>query len=356
MKKHALHILPIMLFIFVMWPHDALHAQTDGSSGSIDLLFDQINRAQDAVQQTKTQNISLQVSPRTPGANEEITVAVSGFGSNLNEFFYTWTVNGTRVASGYGVTSIQTIVGDVGERTHINVSMQTRDGNTVERGTVLVPQSIDILWEAVDAHTSPFYRGKALPSYDSTIKLTALSSLYDQSGVAVNPSSVTYRWEKNGRGGSLAQYSGYGGNTAQMTANFSRREHRASVEIIDDARSIRAFKSVNITLHDPDVVFYERHPLNGIEYENALTDTITTNESLRIIAEPYYMDQNSPFDISYTWTMNNSTLTNQPQMDRGEIQLIAEPDQRGRSLLEVEARNDSRILQNDSQTLEIEIE
>ena len=59
----------------------------------------------------------------------------------------------------------------------------------------------DVLWEALDSHTPPFYKGKPLPSNESYIRAVAISGSF-------NPRTTTYTWNRGGK--TVASASGLG--------------------------------------------------------------------------------------------------------------------------------------------------
>jgi hypothetical protein len=53
-----------------------------------------------------------------------------------------------------------------------------------------------LLWQANDAYVPPFYKGKALLTEGSDVKIVAMPEIKSGSGT-INPKNLTYSWKKD---------------------------------------------------------------------------------------------------------------------------------------------------------------
>src|SRR5688572_16598777 len=88
----------------------------------------------------------------------------------------------------------------------------------------LKAQEVDLLWQA-ETYTLPFYKGKALWSKESRVKLLAIPR---GPGVG-NPLNLTYKWTKNGT--VLGNINGVGKNTIAFTDSIISRPQTIQVDI-----------------------------------------------------------------------------------------------------------------------------
>lgn len=322
----------------------------------IQSILNQIEIAGQAVQDVQSGGIAIGITPPYPEPHQEVTASFVGFGVNTNEARVSWFVDGKPAGSGTGVTSIKTKLGRAGEPTVISATIEPLETAPFTRSIIVVPSTVDLLWESLDAYTPPFYRGKALPSHDSIVKITAIPNVFDRSGNKVQPYELNYSWSLNGRKRDLSEYSGFGKNTAYAFGSFLNRGHLVSAELSSTTRGIDVRKFTLFILNDPEIVFYKKEALEGIVFERAVGSqtSITNEDSLRLIAAPYSFDMRNGFsDLTLRWRMNNGELNNTEEMIRGELPLVTE--RRGRSRLTLEITTD-KILQKATGRVEIAVE
>lgn len=319
-------------------------------------LLNQIDGAEQVVQDTHSSGISIQIDPPYPEPHQEIKASFAGYGINLNEAMVSWFVDGRLVRSGYGLSSIKTVLGSTGEATIISATVEPIETASFTRSRIIVPNTIDLLWEAVDAYVPPFYKGKALPSYDSIVKLTAITNIFDASRNKVKQEDLVYSWSLNGRKRDLSAYSGYGKNTAYALGSFLNKGYLAGVEISNSARGVDVRKSTLFILNDPEIIFYRKEPLGGVKFENALGAqvSIEREDPVRLVAFPYSFDLRNGFDdLNMSWKLNNNTIKSTGSMLWGEIPLTSQV--KGISRLGIEIST-SKILQKAKRQIEISVE
>lgn len=293
-------------------------------------------------------NITLTMTPEFPRANEEVTVTAQGFSVDLDRAEVSWYENGVLKKKGVGARSFSFTTGALGEASSLRVVVASPSRGLFRETLAIRPAEVDILSEA-DSYTPPFYKGKGLPSGESRLRLTALPFLAAGNGRLLNPASLVYSWEQDGK--KLLAESGFGKQSATIRGPLLFQESIVSVEVSSLDESLKAKKTIFFDAESPRVLFYEKHPLRGILYERALKEkyTLLTDEfSLR--AEPYFFPRLSlPAGtaresalLEFGWSVNSRSVPSQKQ---NELILRKEAEGRGGSRVELTIKDVRKLLQ-----------
>lgn len=290
--------------------------------------------------------ITFKVSPETPGQNQAVTVSVQSYAIDLNSTSLTWYVDKEVVASGVGTKSVQTMTKGPGETVAVNVVIATLDGARYDKQLLLQPIEIDLLWEA-DTFVPPFYKGKALPTYKSLVKLNAIPRF---NTLASDPSLYSYKWTANQTQG-LGQ--GLGKNGVFVAMKYSGSPVPVSVKVNNPAipgesgRPAQAGSAMqNITAVDPQILFYEDAPLLGIRFERALLGSVNTSgTTFTLRAVPYFFsnDDTVNTNVVYAWLKDNVKLD--PGFDPNTFTLKKEGTSAQTSAIGLSVQNRKRVLQ-----------
>jgi|GEM_PF-704678 len=303
--------------------------------------------------------LGLTYSPASIKPGDRVTISIQDYGNPTDSLFINWYVDGVLFSSGIGIKSIAFNAGPVGTVSTVYAEVTKKSGSVERTAPVVIgPSYIDILWEAVDAQVPPFYKGKALPSWDTIIKTFAIPEVYSAENQQTPRSSFVYTWEKNGRATDLSLQSGYGKDSVYALADFARKQHRIGVEISHSSLGLTSSGSVSIKLHDPETLLYEKHPLQGIIFERTLPLQVSqprSSGSLRVVAYPFGMDARNRRDVVFSWKLNGRTLNNTGTMRNGEIPLVSS-EQGGISSIQVEVTNETKPLQSTKGSLNIKVE
>jgi len=304
--------------------------------------------------------LTLVSSPTNPKPGETITITMSDYGQSTSSANIDWYVDNELFSSGIGIKSISFKASDIGIVNTIHANVTRSNGQVQTTAPITVGASyVDILWEAIDAKTLPFYKGKALPSWDTIIKAYVIPEVYSASGVRVPASTFVYTWKKNQRAIDLSAQSGYGKQSAFVLADFARKQHLVSVNLSNETAAVTAGNTVAVKLYDPQILLYEKRPLDGIIFERSLSGEIAqprANSALRIVAYPFGLDSRSGANVSFKWWLNGRSLTNSGTMYTGEIPLISNNTQRGTSTVSLEVTNWEKPLQSAKGSIKIDVE
>lgn len=287
--------------------------------------------------------VTLEVSNETPGPFTPVSFKLVSYDIDLDRATTTWFVNGKGALSGVGRKTFATSTRDVGEPLHVLVTIQ-RGNDVITKEKTLIPSEVDILWEAIGSYAPPFYRGKALPGSEATIRAVAVPNII-VSGKKIATASAVYQWKLNDKFREFSNQSGFAKNTVQfVTGLFNDTE---AVEVIASSFDTKAAarKKTAVDREDTKILLYEKHPLYGIQYENALINDVAigTNE-VSFVAEPYYFSSpDRETSLSYEWEVDGGRVA-----EGGEKQsefVVAGAGAEGNFYVSVFAKHLSIILQ-----------
>ncbi len=195
-----------------------------------------------------------------------------------------------------------------------------------------------------DTYTPPFYKGKALHSYNGSFKVIALPEFIDMSGKIIDPKELIYSWSKNGN--VVADSSGYGKSTfISSQTSYLREGEDITVEVSAPRDNIVAQRNITIKPTVPKIIFYENSPLHGVVYEKSLSGSFgLKNEEISIIAEPFFFSipSRNSSNLETTWKLNGSTVYN--SQNKTDITLRKVGDT-GASNLGITIQNKAKLLQ-----------
>ena len=217
----------------------------------------------------------------------------------------TWNKDGLTQKVGVGEMTYTTILGASGERTFIQAVI-TLGGDTITKNISYTPGTVDLVWQAVDSYTPPFYKGKALPSYESQIKITAITD-------AKFSQDTTYNWERDFK--NKPDVSGFQKDTFYVTGSILETSHNIGVTVRESQRSTAASNHIQIPLHDPMVKIYPAHNQVVPFFSTTKPVLLGRGEVLSFAAIPYYFSTTNPETLSYTWRVNGNNIPNAERLN-----------------------------------------
>ena len=295
-------------------------------------------------------DIIVSVVPPNPAPNEETTITLKSFVYNLDTVLITWFQNGKTATSGIGKKSFSVTAPNTGETTiTAKVSLP---GGGVEVAATIKPSVMVLLWEATDSYVPPFYRGKALPSADSEVKVVAMPEI--KSGVGYVPAgNMTYYWKKNYT--NEVDGSGYGKNFFIYTDDYLEDASNISVTAatIDQKSSVDA--NIYIGTVPPKILFYKNDSISGTRWDEALPENHKINGHEIVEAIPYFI---SPKEIGHpsliwSWFINDDKI-NLTNLRKNLMPLVAQEGVSGTSRLRLNIENREKIFQTTNKEINIE--
>lgn len=290
------------------------------------------------------QNISIDVTPEIPGPEESVLIEIESFITDLNRGQIVWRINGKTVKKGTGAKTLRFTNGSIGEKTNISITITTQEGLTFEKKLSFIPALVDIIWET-DTYTPPFYKGKPLPTSESSLKLVALPQFSTNKKIIINPNNFIYTWSKDRR--IIGKQSGFGRKTLTTKSPLLYQNSHIKVEVSSFDNSLRAKKEIFVFATEPNIIFYEKHPLLGILYNKALTGSFSFRKNEVVFrAEPYYFSQKDILEkkVVFRWLLNGQLF--EPTISPQEVVLRQTEETGGVARLNVSVNNLNKLLQN----------
>lgn len=296
-------------------------------------------------------NFNVRLTPPFPGPSEVVTAEVISNLINVNTTPITWLLNRKIRLQGVGKSSFTFKTGEVGSVTLFRVEVTTEQVGVVAKDIEIRPSDVDILWEA-DTYTPPFYKGRALPTSKSYIKMVGIPHFVATSG-KVAPENLVYQWKKTYTPN--PNDSGLGKNTYLYRGGYSLNEDVVDTVISTADNKISVSKKTKISIREPKIVFYERRPLEGVRYENFLGGSFDLKEKeLTLRAEPYFFsfsnaDNNS---ADFTWQLDGKKLETDPDK-KSEFTLRKPENGSGRAGITLKIENTRYDLQSASKNISL---
>jgi len=262
--------------------------------------------------------IQYVVSPETPGPNTQVTIEAQGVGTYLGDSTITWSQDGKVVLSGVGQRDFTFTTGALGKQTRIHVVIKSATEGTLTNDWVFIPSSINMIWEA-DTSVPPLYRGKALYSGGSNLKVVAFPSIV-VNGKGLPASSLSFQWTVNDN--PLPQLSGLGQNSLSFTGDQLQAAEDVAVTVYYGASKV-GYGEVFIPTTVPQILIYDKDPLRGLLLDTALPSALSLSaKEFTIQAVPYYFANQSINSgaSTYAWTLNDEDTTG-PNASRGMLTL-----------------------------------
>lgn len=291
-------------------------------------------------------DVVLTISPENPKAGEQVTATLTSYATNLNVSFISWLTNDELITEGVGKRFFSFNVGDLNTDLVLSARINTTSGDSILKTLTITPTEVDLLWEAVDSYVPPFYKGKALPLQEATIKVVAIPNVYTL-GSKVNPQNLSYTWRRDG---SVAQESsGWGKNYYIFKNSYLEKENEVEVEATDILSKVKPFGVTTLKIYQPKIVFYKKEADFGLDLKRAVIDNYDLpKEGATLVAVPYFFSpkNTNKEDLKVEWEIDGEKISS-PAI-KNELSLRGEEGGSGTSAV--------RVLFNNTKTLFQELE
>ncbi len=301
---------------------------------------------------TNSGDISVTLIPEVPGPNENVKITLISYTTDLNQAKITWKTNGKIALTGVGKKTFEVMSGGNGVNTNIEINIVLVDGGELTKTIQISPREMDMLWQALDSYTPPFYKGRALPGGEGIIKIVALPMLGGSSTVIAG-SNLVFNWKRNSD--SVQNLSGYG--KSSFIFKNSYLSDTDTIEAMAYSTSWNAKKSITVGINPPQLVFYQKDPLSGILYNKALGSEFEMKKNeMTLIAEPYFISPNDKrsTDLEYSWQINEQSITS--PVNKNELVVrVPEKSPGGIATIKLAIENTKKLLEDVKATLTINL-
>lgn len=297
-------------------------------------------------------DILVETVPEIPGPNEQVTVKLNSYSFNLNNYYIAWFENGEQKSAGYGTREYSFRTGGSGMVTNITAVIEI--GNEVFRKELrFAPSEIDLLWEVVDGYTPPFYKGKALPLKQSTIKVTAIPET--QLIAPTDAPNLIYYWDKNYQRDVRA--SGFGKQSFTFIADPLNVNEKVSVTANDRRENSFARNTIDIPTdtYKPKILFYKIDENDRVLTNRALNaDPVIEGDTVRLSFHPlnFSTTQENFIDLFVLWNINEEQRPPQDFENQNELH-ISSGGETGNVPISVTLEGVSNVLQKHTESINI---
>ena len=313
-------------------------------------VFFGIARAEFSLADIKT---TIEVSPKNPKSYQSVLLSISSPFIELGRAEITWSLDTKIALKGVGAKNLWFKTGPVGSVNKVGVVIKTLDGNIIYKDTVITPSDVDMLWESY-TYTPPFYKGKALDTQESLIKIVAIPHIIDTNGIKLSPENLIYKWKTKGELRSEA--SGFGKNIYVFRNGIVPVLETIEVEVSSVDGISLTDKTLTLIITDTKPIIYQNDPLLGVLFNKTLTGTIDMNNisgnEIRLSAYPFFFSIiKNKEEINYSWKMNRKILNT----DSDSIVFI-KPATAGSSQIELRATGDLSVFQRGNTDFSIDFD
>lgn len=245
-------------------------------------------------------SLSITLSPQYPQPGETVTARIDDYSISAAGASISWQRDGEVVPVSAGTRAIEFTIPNTGDSTRLTVALSLPSGGRMVAERTIVPRYLDVILEP-QTYTPRFYAGRALPSHNSVVRVTAL---LHEANKLVDPTKYTYTWRLNNKViGGGGQRGGYKtdivipyGLTSTLTVDVQDQTGQTV------SRRLFSIPSVPVELQ-----LYEVSTLYGLS-EKIVSDSFSMiGNSLTLRAVPYYLDLRAgdSQDIFTEWSINN---------------------------------------------------
>lgn len=286
-------------------------------------------------------DILVKISPENPAPKENTNITLNSYAYNLDSVLISWSVNGKNVSSGIGKKSFSLNAPEAGSQTDVVATISLSDG-TQDTRIAIRPAVMSLLWQANDSYVPPFYKGKAMPSIGSQIKVVAIPEIKSGSST-INPQNMIYSWKKDYTNN--VDGSGYGKSSFTFINDYLEENNTISVVASTADQALSSEKSITIGTTPIKILFYNDDGSLGTLWEKALKNEDKIIGGALINAAPYFI---SPQDIripllKWSWTINDGYI--ETLGVKNILPVRVEPGTSGTAKIRLEIENTEKIFE-----------
>lgn len=315
------------------------------------LLFSLPSSAQTSLD-TIGDSITSIVTPQNPAPESNVKIRLDSTLVSLSNSYITWYVNGKVVLKGQDERTLTTKIGKSGETTSINVSVDSKEYGLITKEFNFQPGGVDIFFEA-ETFVPPFYKGKALPSAQSTVKAIAIPNFKTKSGATILTNDLVFTWKKDGEVDGTN--SGRGKNTYRFNVGpLPTNSPNIEVSVFSPDFGVTGYANLTVSHQKPEILLYEDNAILGIELQRAVGDTLNmTKPEITLVSYPYFFSAKTKDskNLKFDWTINSTTIT--PKSSSNAKLTIRRPETSGNSFLSLNIEHLAQIFQSASANINV---
>jgi len=255
-------------------------------------------------------DFSLSITPEHPAPGDTAHITAHSTLLDLDAGTITWYMNGAKYASGRGLSEADILVGPLGSEMRIEVVLTEAGFERAAAEALIRPTEIDLLWES-DSYAPPLFRGRALPSEGTTLRLEAMPHFVRANRSFVPASDIYFTWRRNDY--VVKSVSGRGKSRALLESPSLFGTDTISVEARTSDGAFSGEASIRVPSTEPILTLYENHPIFGIMYHRAFgAQNLLPEVETSFVAVPYFANATRAGDsgLIYEWRVNGNRIVN----------------------------------------------
>lgn len=246
--------------------------------------------------------VSLNMRPAYPEPNTEVTLSLDDYSVKTLGADIIWYVNGLEKVSNKNERSLTLTTGAIGEKITVAVKLVRNNILAFSAERIITPSVVDIILES-NTYIPNFYKGRALPSSESTVR--AIAIFHD--GTNASWSNNSYKWtldETILSGGPLK------GKYAMDVVVPRLQSGQLTVEVYNSRGGLVGKKSILIGSVQPQLHIYEYSPLHGLSERAVQSPRALTSAQTTLYAEPFFLNTQilDTLNTDFVWKLNNVTV------------------------------------------------
>lgn len=210
--------------------------------------------------------------------------------------------------------------------------------------------TIDLLWQG-ETYAPPFYLGRALWSNQSRLTIVAIPHVKSAGGGEVSPTSLIYKWKRNGE--SFGSASGAGRQTLVFSDNVLSKPAEIRLDVyLSDGQTLAASASINLSPIAPKILVVEDNPLLGLLLNTAVSGTYAlSGKEATFAAMPLFAPVSSRLSPSesYTWRTSSGDIRT-----GASVTYLTPEGTSGQSQVTVRAENKNTLMQAEEKSFLIQ--
>ncbi len=243
-----------------------------------------------------TNSAGIRITPEFPEPGAKVEASIDAYSLDTTGARITWNLDGVLIPGTDDARSVEVFAGKLGEKKLLSARIEPVQGAPFTLRRYITPTAVDIVVEA-STYVPSFYRGRALPSADSEVRVIAIPQLGDNT----SPKTLTYQWEQNGNilfGGPVRGKQSITVSTPRYIGGY------LSVSIFDGEGNRVARRDISLTAVPPELHFYEENPLRGLS-ELAIRNNLSLiGDETTVHGEPYFFNMKG--GETYSWEINGA--------------------------------------------------
>jgi hypothetical protein len=173
-----------------------------------------------------------------------------------------------------------------------------------------------LVWSA-NTYVPPGYQGKALPTYDSMVKVSAMPI----SKAGTNLDGVIYNWyldDSQGATASGEKAKDFLFKTNAATGTF----HSVALKIMDSSSNVLLALTVYVPVVSPTVALNIEDTKTADALSSAAEPaSIPPGGNAAFIATPYFFNISNPLSLNYQWTFDNDTINKTEEKNKFSVKI-----------------------------------